>query len=265
MASSAYRASLPLVFPPWLRRIVGTKLLTALGFILDEHVDRLVDGAKLRFPGLGDESALGNIGRDRKIRRGIVEPAETYARRLRLWLDSHRRRGGPYALLEQLHAFWLDDFNVRIDVVYESPTRRWIDEDGVITADELTSSTWNGDGGPWAQSFFVFFHLGDMSTAERVVTDEDGEPIVDELGDPITVPIVNAGVVSDVDAEMLKLVPREWSAAHIQFPTVILLYEVDGVAARCWDYPEPVPTWAEWEASGALWGGPVPITLIATE
>lgn len=260
MASSLYRAQLPQVFPPWLRRIVGTQLLAGIGAILDEQVDRLADGVKLRFPGVGDASALPYLGRDRRIRRGITEGDASYASRLRQWLDAHRIRGGPYALLEQLRAFWLSDFNVRIDVVYRNYNRRfWIGTDGVITGDFITG--WGGDDGPWARTFHVFFHLGDQSDANNALVTGTGAELVTDDGDTIVAPIVNAESISAVDAEMFKLVPREWSAAHIQYVTIVLLYEAGGVEARCWNYPQPVPTWADWGASGATWGGPSPVVL----
>ena len=260
MASTFFATRLPTILPPWLRRTYGGKLLAGFADVLDDQVDRVSDGVKLRFPGVGDASALGYLGRDRRIRRGPAELDANYVARLRKWWDAHRTRGGPHALLQQLRDFWLSEFSVRIDVVYRAYNRRfWISTAGVVTDDFITG--WSGDGGPWARTFHVFFHLGDMVDASnRLVTDE-GDALVTGTGAYLVAPMVSANQITALAAEMFKLVPREWSAAHIQYVTVVLLYSIGAVAARCWNYPQPVPTWSAWGASGATWGGPIPVVL----
>lgn len=229
MARVSFSYAMKRVAPPWLQRTVGGKLLVAVGNRIDELVDRTRDGVALRFPGQ-DADALPYIGRERRIRRGPGEAAATYAGRLRGWWDAHRNRGGPYALLEQLYAFFLDTLNVQMDVVYHSGTRRWVDAAGTVTRDAVT---WGADGSSlWAQ-IWVFFYLG-----------------ADPTG------IVTASTASDDDAEMFRAIPREWSAAHLKTVTLVLLYGI----ARCWNYPQPVPTWAVW-GTQTTWGGDVPVIL----
>jgi len=256
MASTLYESVMTRVGPPWLRRVVGVKLLGSIGEVVDTHVDRIASGVRRRFPGFDSDDSLAQIGRERRIRRGHLESGATYARRLRGWWDAHRARGGPYALLAQLYAFFLDVYDPRIDVVYQSGTRRWIDAGGggVVTRDAVT---WTGDGsGRWAQTFFVFICLADG--IENFLVDEAGRFLVDEAGRFLVAPLMSGGTVDDEDAEVFRCIPREWSAAHIAYVTIILLYGV----ARCWNYPQPVPTWTDWGAS-TTWGGPQPVTLIA--
>lgn len=247
--------------PPWLRRTVGAQVMEGIAEVVDDTAERFVQGVKLRFPGVPprpiDADALALTGRERRIRRGPLEPEATYAARLPSWWDAHRTRGGPYALLEQLFAYWRDALGVRMDVVYHSGTRRWIDPAGVITRDAIT---WGADGSSnWAR-IWVFFHLGDvLDTVD--VTDHLGDPILDDGDDPIlarTGSLIVGGAVSDEDAENFKAIPREWSAAHVQRTTIVLLWG----EARLWGYPQPVPAWGAWTWQGATTN---PVVLVVED
>ena len=122
---------------------------------------------------------------------------------------------------------FLESLGVRIDVVYHSGTRRWIDAAGVVTRDAIT---WNADGSDsWAR-FWVFFHIDDpnfITTTASILT-EDGDQIITEDGaqivSPVAIPFIVSGAVSDEIADWLSAIPREWSAAHIDRITVVLLY-----------------------------------------
>jgi hypothetical protein len=250
MARLLFTAAIKRACPPWLQRYVGGRVMESLASPIDELVDRLVDGAKARFPGHDPESidpgSLAAIGRERRIRRGPGESSATYARRLLTWWDDHRTRGGPYALLRQIHAYFLDTLPTRVDVVYQSGTRRWKDEDGEITRDEIS---WNGDGsGEWAH-VWVFFYLPDASP--DLFTTDDGDQIVTDDGDAL---IFADGVEIPSDDDFLAI-PREWSAAHIPYITVVLL----SGTPRLWGYPQPVPTWG----TRGPWQSTNPTVLIA--
>jgi hypothetical protein len=140
--------------PPWLTRGLGGKLLYTIGLHLDGFTDAAVAGVKLRFPGLYSNESLPYLGRDRRIRRGVDEANENYAARLTRWLDDHRKRGGPYALLAQLFAYYAPN-NVAISVVYRSGRRYSMDVNGTITRDDVS---WDIDGEPekWARWWLVF-------------------------------------------------------------------------------------------------------------
>lgn len=330
----SFASALRRIMPPWLQRRVGGALMEAIGAQADVLVTRTVHSVKARFPGHDaaaiDEGALSYIGRDRKIRRGPAEDAAAYAGRLRTWLDAHRGRGGDYALLEQLYAYTRGWLSVRMDVVAQSGKRRWIDTDGVITADSIT---WNGDGEapsdgpveianqnalagdtsiyfgyftdefpagtdeylvrvwsterpdgelvmitrstgdriyfrpplsrayslprvarwrvPWAR-IWVFFYLPDtIPLGTDYLVTSDGDYLVTSDGDRIVaIRTISPGELTSDEAAIFTAIPREWTAAHVQKTTVVLLWGT----RRLWDYPQPVPTWDEWEASGALWG-----------
>ncbi len=250
------------VSPPWLRRTHGARVMEGVADILEQLTERFIQGVKVRFPGAPprpvDLAALALTGRGRRIRRGPNEAAETYARRLRGWWDAHRTRGGPYALLEQLRAFFLDWPSARMDVVYAAGTRRWMDEDGAITRDAIV---WDADGsGEWAH-VWVFFHLPDaIVVAVDELTTQGGDTLVTQDEEPLMVTeTISPADLSENYEEIFRAIPREWTTAHVPYVTVVLLFST----ARLWNYPQPVPTWAAWGASGATWGGPVPVVLIA--
>ena len=246
--------------PPWLQRSVGGALMGAIGAELDGLLDRVDEGVRLRFPdAVADHAeALPLLGRQRRIRRGPGEDAATYARRLRTWWDAHRTRGGPYALLGQLYAFFLDWLNVRMDVVYHSGTRRWQDAAGVVTRDSVT---WDADGTSlWAQ-VWVFLYVSETiprSTAYLVTY--DGDRIVQYDGGGILLEeSIAPDEITPEEEEVFRAIPRDWSAAHVKTTFVVLLWG----ERRLWNYPQPVPTWSGWGASGALWGEPPVVLEIA--
>jgi hypothetical protein len=215
--------------PPWLQRTVGARVVQGMADPIDALVTSSVEAVKARLPvDAPDAAALGMIGAERRMRRGPGESAQTYARRIRTWWDAHRTRGGPYALLGQLDAYFQDWCNVRMDVVANSGLRRWVDAaatlgESVITRDSVT---WDGDGsGRWAR-IWVFLHLSAAPTAAD---------------------------------EVFAAIPREWSAAHIDQTHVVLLWD----ARRLWNYPQPVPTWAAWGAT-STWGEPPTIITITS-
>lgn len=260
MARFSFASATKRIMPPWLQRSVGGRLMLALGGEIDTMVERARSSVALRFPGLDlvnldtDERALSYTGRERRIRRGPSEAAATYAARLLPWWEEHQVRGGPYALLRQLHAYFLATLNVQIDLVYHDGTRRWIDEAGAITRDAIT---WNADGtDQWAQ-FWLFVHLPEAPLT--VMTTLDGDTLVTIDGDSL---ITLGGVDLGLTGEAFRVVPREWNAAHILRITVVLLWP----EAELWGYPQPVGTWAEDDpVPGQVWQAEDPVVMTVEE
>jgi len=245
--------------PPWLRRAVGSAIMQGMGKSIDAEVDRDVEGVELRFPGGANglaihASALGLIGRERRILRGPGELDETYAARLRRWWDSHRTRGGAYALLEQMFEYFLATNNVTITYVSNIGTSQArVDAAGTITRGTFTAPGWVGDGfvpPSWAR-FFIFMEL-DGTTLGSVLTTESGDIITTEDGEPVivTIPILS---LTASDFDMLCAVPREWSSAHIDRIYFALL-PTGGIV---WGFPASLV----WGAAGKTWGGDAAITF----
>lgn len=185
-----FRDRLRRASPPWLQHGWAEKLLYAYGAQVDAFADALVAGVKMRFPNLYSPESLPLIGRERRIARGLLEDDATYASRLTRWLDDHRRRGGPYALLAQLHAYYHpNDFPVQL--IYRSGRRYSMDVNGNVTRDDIT---WSPDAQPdkWARWWLLMF--------------TDAYPLP----------------LSAQDTADIALIPTEWNAAHC-FGSVILL------------------------------------------
>jgi hypothetical protein len=91
--------------PRWLTSGEGELVWYSIGIMLDGMAQRFDDSLRARMPTYAPDDALSYLGRDRKIRRGLSEPRETYASRLIQYLDFLRYQGNPYALMDQLHAF----------------------------------------------------------------------------------------------------------------------------------------------------------------
>ena len=250
------------MMPPWLQRRVGGAVVGGIGDVIDDFAARAAAGVKLRFPvDGGDASALALIGRERRIRRGPAEPASSYARRLRTWWDAHRTRGGPYALLEQLYLYLFDFCNVPVELVYNTAAgsgaaleaRRFsMDVDGVIVRDRIT---WNGDGsGKWAR-FWVFIHAPASITLDtfRLITD-DGDPLVTDDGDPIVGDdTIAIDALTAEQQAIFTLIPREWSAAHVDRIYVVLMYGDFWLVGY--------PPWLVGDSDHVLGGSPVVLTI----
>lgn len=244
-----FTSAIKQIAPPWLRRLVGGAVMESLAVPVETLVDRTVESLRKRFP-TEDNDALNYIGKERRILRGPGEDSETYAGRLLIWWDSHRLRGGPYALLEQMFAYFRFSLNVQIDLVNNSGqetgtpgifevNRYSVSPTGVITRDSLT---WNGDGAAppkWARIFLIF-RLDSEFLPLSVLLTEDGEPILTEDGEEILVE-TSIYALSDADRAVLCAVPHEWKAAHIDKIYIALLHGVGDL----WGYPE-----------GETWSGP---------
>jgi hypothetical protein len=253
--------------PAWLTRAVGEATMRSFGDQLDALARRVAHAVRQRFPADIDDSSLARIGRERRIRRGPGEDAQTYARRLRIWWDMHRIRGGPYALLWNLHHFFLDWLPGRKDVLDYRGKLVWIDAGGTITRDAIT---WTADGSAeWAQ-FWVFFYVPDViSLPDDLLATLAGEILTTLDGDPLaTTSTILPGSISPVEAEIFCAIPREWSAAHVKRIHVVLLWDI----AHLWEYPDPAGTWATWDARDTAvaamtwsdWDAAMPTPIVLT-
>ncbi len=226
--------------PTWLRGTVLGGVLYSIATQVDALTEALTAGLKSRFPGYYSTDSLPLIGRERRIRRGRGGESDAiYAERLRRWLDDHRHRGGPYALLAQLHAHYAaDPFEITL-LYYPSAllgsgvARRYVLEaDGTVTRD---TAFWipDDDVVRWARWWLIY------QWPAGVV--DDGE-----WGDAGT--WGDGGTwgsnLSPAEVDDLRAVPREWNAAHC-FGRVTLLTE----AAELWGFP--VGTWGD----PGVWGG----------
>ena len=248
MAVSTYRDTLRAISPRWLQRGNAQRLLFALGVHVDAFADALVAGLKQRLPGLYSPDALPLLGRERRIRRGLWETDAVYASRLLRWLDDHRRRGGPYALLAQLRATFAPS-NFPIELLYY-PTallggeaRRYsMDADGVVERDSVP---WipDDDATHWARWWLIYHWpspiLGDGTWDDPGLWD----PALSEGGGGQPLGVWDSDLTLD-EVVALRTVPAEWNAAHA-FGYLVLL----PATVELWDYPL-----GNWDDADGIWG-----------
>jgi hypothetical protein len=195
-----FRDRIRMVCPSWLQHGWAEKLMYAFGTQIDVFADALVAGVKLRFPNYYSAESLPLIGRERRISRGLLESDAVYADRLTRWFDDHRRRGGPYAMLAQLHAYYQPN-TFPIQLVYRSGRRYSMDPDGNVTREDIS---FHPDNAPeqWARWWLVM------------------------EADAYTPPL------SAQDIADIALIPTEWNAAHCTGTVIVM-----PTGGELWDYP----------------------------
>ena len=114
--------------PKWLTSGEGESVLFSLHVVVDAWLERARLGVYARFPDSAPDDAIVAISRDRKIIRGLNENKASFAKRLIKWLDTHRIRGNPFALLEQIRAYLQAEVVLR--TVDQNGNWFWIDADG---------------------------------------------------------------------------------------------------------------------------------------
>jgi hypothetical protein len=231
VAVLTFRDTLRRRSPPWLQHGRAERVLYAIGVQLDAFADALVAGARLRFPGLYSDESLPLIGRERRIPRGRYELGSTYAARLTRWLIDHRRRGGPYALLAQLHAHYAPD-NFVAELVYRNGQRYTMDASGAVVRDEVDflaepPQLWTPSTPPsqWAMWWLILDWP--FAVADGGSWDED--PHGAAWADPTSV--WNFDVTPD-EVDDLRQVPRDWNAAHTIGRIVLL-----PLVPEAWNFP----------------------------
>jgi len=185
------------VSPRWLQSGTAEKILYAIALHFDLLAESAVLAVRRRFTDLDDTDALALLGRERRIRQGLTEPDSVYASRLRRWLDDHKTRGGPYAMLRQLQAYYAAA-PFEIQLIYAMGRRFTMTTDGTITIDAVAA-----DGQTWPHWRLEYAWPDALS--------DDGY-----WGDP---GVWGDGGVwgSDLDpdtVETIVQIPSEWNAAH---------------------------------------------------
>jgi len=209
-----FRDAIREISPVWLRGRIGGGILCAIAAELDALSDACVAGVKLRFPRVYGTESLPLIGRERRILRGRLDTDTTYSVRLSHWLDDHRRRGGPYALLGQLHAHFAPA-NFPIQLVYRSGRRFTMDVAGAITMDVDSAFAPDANPARWARWWLYYTWPNPVGKRKWGDGGKWGEGGV--WGSDLT----------PVEVRDLRAVPREWNAAHAIGWIVLLTSDKD--------------------------------------
>lgn len=212
--------------PQWLRGYYASRLLYAIGLIIDAIADALLGGVKARFPGSDTTGALEVLARDRKLARGWTEAAVAFAARLRAFRDEQRLCGSPYPFARQLRELVGSSIG-DIEIVAERGITVTIDSAGAITR---STQTWGWDSsGTWSRIFVV------LHDATWAAEDTWGTGTWADGGVWGSSTLTRSEVTSLVD------VVRRWTPAHAKCVHVIAV--LDEVA---WAAALPPTDWGEW-------------------
>lgn len=120
-----------------------------IGELGDQLVQLALDALRLRFPTrTPDERSLALIGKDRRIPRAPDEPAESYARRLNLWLDLWGIAGLPLGLLYACQSFIFPGYP-RVALVERSGLWHTLDANASRDVSPFEAMTVAGVGDPY--------------------------------------------------------------------------------------------------------------------
>jgi hypothetical protein len=189
------------VSPWWLRTGLAEKILYVAGVHADLLGDATRAAIRKRYPiVIESEDAFRLIGRDRKILRGIDEPPSSYAPRLRAWRASHQTRGGPYALLEQLAAYFAHAANAPHTARLVYASGRVVEEAG--RSDIVFTPP--GGAAQCARWWLMLHYTSLPATADGLWSDPG---VWDDGG------VWDSDLASE-DVEHLRAVPKAWNTAH---------------------------------------------------
>ncbi len=230
---------LPKLLPSWL---VG-EVTSSLALMWDDFHARARLALLARFPShTPTEETLAAIGRDRRIIRGINEPAAAYAARLVRAPDDHRTKGNPYTMLEQLQAYLQAPCVVRtVDV-----RGNWfsIDGDGVKSSSLDTGNWgWDGiDGRKWSRFWVVIYPVDGVTPWAKA--GKIGSATIWGNG-KIGQPQQTIGTTATRDqVASVKSIIREWKPAGTKCEWIIIAF--DAATFTPAGATDPNGEWGNW-------------------
>lgn len=233
------------ITPSWLHDGEGGGVLASLALMKDDFKARAKLALMTRFPSYAvDDAALAAIGRDRKIIRGINEPAASYAARLVQAPDDHRTRGNPFALLKQLRGY------LQAPCVVRTVDRRgnWysIDADGNHSA-SINTANWDWDGLPaspqWGRYWVIIYPVD--GTTPWAPAGKIGDPDLWGTGLIGGDPQATIGTTATVDqVASVKSIIREWKPAGMTCEWVIIAFDAASFSPA--GSTDPAGLWANW-------------------
>lgn len=227
------------LMPSWLSSGEGEKHQFSLAIVRDAAQERARQAAHARFPEDAPEDALPYMQRDRLIVRGIDEAAAAYATRMLTWLDDHRVRGNPFALMKQLRGYCNCDVRVRtVDRRGNWFTR---ERDGTESF-ALAAGNWNWDSlaasPDWARFWVIIYPTVGPPTEPWTATDTWGMGhIWGEAGRTW-----GTSATSDQVA-MVRSIVRTWRPEGTRCECIIIAFDDASFDPAA---PEPDGDWDLW-------------------
>lgn len=240
--------------PKWLQGLIGEKLLYSWSLVVDGLTEILTLAVRSRFPTAGAQNvsgALQELSRARRLPQMPDEEDSAFAERLKSWLTTHKQRGNPYGLLEQLRLrYQAAPFPIAL-VYLRSGKRYNLPTDGsAITTDSVTALPATA---AWARWMLVFQLPG-------VITRDgswDSPGVWDDGG------LWDFEIDSSEVDDLLRI-PADWNAAH----TTGYLALLDDTTSDLYSFPggaltdgDP-PLWVGTNDEALVLRVPSPVVLL---
>lgn len=222
-----------------------SRVLYSLAGVGDAMLERTRLGVRARFPGGGAPAdALPYIGRDRLIIRGPDEAQAAYELRLQRYLDDHRVRGNPWALMEQIRGY-CSPHAVKVRTVDEHGNWRFIDSDG--TRSRSLGDDWDWDGSALADTWGRFWLI--IEPAGGTLPWAPGPDIgdVDLWDGAIGTPGFTIGTTATPnDVASVRSIVKAWKRAGVKCVHVIVSFRSSQFVPSSSDNPDGSPSWANY-------------------
>jgi hypothetical protein len=241
-----FRDRAPELLPEWLEAGEGLPTWWTVGLVIDAQLDKAYQGTYARFPTYAPPDALRYVSRDRLIVRGPNEPPDVFAARALRWLDDHRLRGGPWALMEQLRGYMFPA-NVRIRTVDDRGNWFTIARDGTRSY-VLNSGTWNWDSPVGRKTrFWVIVYPEEIAPGRFIPWGNDpvwGASASRIWGDRA---LTWGTTATPAEVATVRQIIRTWKPAGTSCKNIIIAYDDSSFDPSS---PEPDGDWNLWGTGG---------------
>lgn len=223
------REQLAYFLPPRFLRKHAFRYLYTFALVTDATLESALQGMSARIPGLGTDTALPRISRDRGIRRGFAEWAADFSARVVTWLTDHKKQGSAFELMRQVQGY-LHPLNPRIRLVISKPSLdvslwRTRNSDGTLETFVSEPLNWDWDGDDdilWARAWLIIY-----STPPNEVWTDDGtwddtatrtwaeDEAVGTWGSTATLEQIQG----------VRDIVRDWKGAHSLYPEILVCFD----------------------------------------
>lgn len=238
---------------------IAERFMYAIGIQPDFLIFKVQEAIKLRFPGYLNASSLAQIGDDRAILRGYLETDDSYAARLRAWLDTWRHAGAARGVLQAVASYLpsnpgvrsvLDGDNVSDASVWDVLTPGQ-DPASAPTTTHVSPKNWYWDALNWVKRRWLIIEGGPGTWAEPTYVYADPSATWGMTGS-------SWGINNPPErAETLRQLVRTWKGGGTRYPWIVVNFS-PGQFDPSATYPAPgvLPdpsfgTWSKIDTSGA--------------